>query len=605
MTDTGPTRFQSFTAATRPEQGPPRLAALRADLARAGLSGFLVPRADAHQGEYVAARDERLAWLTGFTGSAGFCAVLPDVAGVFVDGRYRVQVKEQVALTEFTPVDWPETALEDWLKDHLPKGGTIGFDPWLHSSAEIDRLEAALTQAQIALRPVANRIDAIWADQPDRPDAPATGFPVEIAGKTSGQKRREIADTLARSGQAAAVLTLPDSICWLLNIRGGDLPHLPVVQAFAIIDDGGHVTLFSDPGKFAGLGPDPDITIRYWDDFEAVLAALSGPVRVDPATAPHRVRMVLEAAGVEISAGQDPCILPKARKTAAEIAATTAAHIRDGVAFARFLHWFDVTAPKGGLTEIDCVRRLEDFRAETGVLKDISFDTISAAGPHAALPHYRVSDLSNAPIVPGQIYLVDSGAQYEDGTTDITRTIAVGEASSEERTAFTQVLRGMIAVSRARFPKGIAGRDLDSLARMPLWQAGRDFDHGTGHGVGVYLSVHEGPQRISRVSTLPLQPGMILSNEPGYYREGAFGIRIENLIVVTEAAPLAGADDRLMLEFTTLTWAPIDRRLIDAEALNSDEIAWIDAYHAQTAEKLRPHLPSDTGAWLDRVTAPL
>ena len=605
MTDTRPTPFQSFTATTSPDQGPPRLSALRARLASAGLSGFLVPRADAHQGEYVAARDERLAWLTGFTGSAGFCAVLSDRAGIFIDGRYRVQVKQQVALADFTPVNWPETALEDWLKTHLPEGGTIGFDPWLHSSQEVDRPEAALIPAQITLRPTENQIDAIWPDQPARPDAPATGFPVEIAGKTSGEKRAEIAGVLARAGQAAAVLTLPDSICWLLNIRGGDLPHLPVVQAFAILDSRGHVTLFSDPEKFGSLGLDPDITIRPWDAFAGALAALPGPVRVDPATAPHRVRMVLDAAGVDIAAGQDPCILPKACKTPAEIRATTAAHIRDGAAFARFLHWVDTEAPKGGLTEIDCVRRLEAFRAETGVLKDISFDTISAAGPHAALPHYRVSDASNATLTPGQVYLVDSGAQYQDGTTDITRTLAVGTPGAEERTAFTQVLRGMIAVSRARFPKGIAGRDLDSLARMPLWQAGRDFDHGTGHGVGVYLSVHEGPQRISRVSTLPLHPGMILSNEPGYYREGAFGIRIENLIVVTEAAAPPGADDRQMLTFQTLTWAPIDRRLIDAEALNSDEIAWIDAYHAQTAEKLRPHLPSDTAKWLDRATASL
>lgn len=605
MTDTGPTRFQSFTAATSPEQGPPRLAALRAALAADGLAGVLVPRADAHQGEYVAARDERLAWLTGFTGSAGFCAVLPDVAGVFVDGRYRVQVKEQVALSDFTPVNWPETKLEDWLTQHLPQGGTLGFDPWLHTSQDIDRLEAALTPAQITLRPIDNPIDRIWPDQPPRPDAPATGFPADIAGKTSGQKRAEIAQALAQAGQAAAVLTLPDSICWLLNIRGGDLPHLPVVQAFAILDSLGHVTLFSDPAKFAPLGPDPAITIRPWDAFEDALATLSGPVRVDPATAPHQVRMVLEAAGIAISAADDPCILPKACKTPAEIKATTAAHIRDGVAFARFLHWFDRKAPGGGLTEIACVRALEDFRAETGGLKDISFDTISAAGPHAALPHYRVTEASNAAIVPGQIYLVDSGAQYEDGTTDITRTLAVGPPGAEERGAFTQVLRGMIAVSRARFPKGIAGRDLDSLARMPLWQAGRDFDHGTGHGVGVYLSVHEGPQRISRTSTLPLQPGMILSNEPGYYREGAFGIRIENLIVVREAGALPGGDDRAMLDFETLTWAPIDRRLIDADSLNGDEIAWINAYHARTAETLRPHLPPETAEWLLQATAPL
>ncbi|MFO7919551.1 MAG: aminopeptidase P family protein [Nioella sp.] len=605
MTETSPTRFQTFTAATRPEQGPPRLSALRAGLVRAGLDGVLVPRADMHQGEYVAACDERLAWLTGFTGSAGFAAVLAEVAGIFVDGRYRVQVREQVETDAFTPVDWPETALEDWLTKQLPDGGAVGFDPWLHTSREIDRLESVLTAAGITLHPVENPVDAIWPDRPGRPEAPAVAFPAAIAGKKSGEKRAEIARAIAEAGQAAAVLTLPDSICWLLNIRGGDLPHLPVVQAFAIIDAQGHVTLFSDPAKFDPLGPDPDITVTHWTDFEASLAALAGPVRVDPATAPHRIRLVLAEAGVQIAPGEDPCILPKACKTDAEIKATTAAHIRDGVAFARFLHWLDDSAPKGGLTEIDCVRRLEDLRAETGALRDISFDTISATGAHAALPHYRVTEATNAPLHPGQIYLVDSGGQYEDGTTDITRTIAVGSPGAEERGAFTQVLRGMIAVSRARFPKGIAGRDLDGVARMALWQAGRDFDHGTGHGVGVYLSVHEGPQRISRASTLPLEPGMILSNEPGYYREGAFGIRIENLVVVRPAPALPGGDARDMLCFDTLTWAPIDRRLIDAEALNRDEIAWIDAYHARTAEKLRPYLPQETADWLTRATAPL
>ncbi|WP_071675175.1 aminopeptidase P family protein [Nioella nitratireducens] len=597
--------FQTYSATSSPDQGPPRLASLRAALARSGLSGFLVPRADVHQGEYVAPRDERLAWLTGFTGSAGFCAVLPKVAGVFIDGRYRVQVKAQVALDQFTPVPWPETKLEDWLAEQMPPGGVVGFDPWLHTSQEVDRLETALTPAQITLRPVANQIDAIWPEQPDRPDAPAMTYPAKLAGMTSGQKRADIAQALAKAGHTAAVLTLPDSICWLLNIRGSDLPHLPVVQTFAILDREGHVTLFSDPAKFDGLGPDPDITLKPWDDFETVLAGLSGPVRVDPATAPHKVRMVLDAAGIEVAPGEDPCILPKACKTPAEIAATTTAHIRDGAAFARFLHWFDETAPKGGLTEIDCARALEGFRAETGVLRDISFDTIAGAGANGAIVHYRVTEQTNATLTPGQLFLIDSGAQYEDGTTDITRTLPVGEPGDEEKTAFTQVLRGMIAVSRARFPKGIAGRDLDSLARAPLWSAGRDFDHGTGHGVGVYLSVHEGPQRISRASTLPLRPGMILSNEPGYYREGAFGIRIENLLVVTEAPSLPGGDDRDMLSFDTLTWAPVDRRLIDAEAMNRDEIGWLNDYHATIADKLRPHLPPDTAEWLARATAPL
>ncbi|MBF9049540.1 M24 family metallopeptidase [Roseobacter sp. HKCCD9010] len=598
--------FQSFTATTRPEQGPPRLAALRAEMLEAEVDGFLVPRADAHQGEYVAARDERLPWLTGFTGSAGFCAVLPEIAGIFVDGRYRLQVKTQTDTDHFTPVDWPETKLEDWLIAELPGGGTIGYDPWLHTTAEITRLEKALALHQITLRPIDNLIDAIWADQPDRPDGAALAYSAELAGKTSGEKRAEIAALLQEAGEAAAVLTLPDSIAWLLNIRGADLVHLPVVQAFAVIDTAGHVTLFSEPTKLAGLGPDPDITLRDWSDFEADLATLSSPVRVDPATAPHQVRLVLDAASIEVSDGADPCLLPKARKTAAEIAATTQAHLRDGAAMARFLHWFDETAPDGGLTEIDCAKALEGFRADTGALKDISFDTISGAGPNGAIVHYRVTEETNAPLLPGQLFLIDSGAQYEDGTTDITRTLPVGEVGLEERTAFTQVLRGMIAIHLARFPKGLTGRDLDALARAPLWAAGRDYDHGTGHGVGVYLSVHEGPQRLSRASDVALQPGMILSNEPGYYREGAFGIRIENLVVVTEAeTPQGGDAHREMFCFNTLTYVPIDRRLIDRDQLSPLELGWLNTYHKEVARRISPLLEGPVVEWLARATAPL
>jgi Xaa-Pro aminopeptidase len=596
--------FQTFTATTRPDQGPPRLAALRAAMADAGVTGFLVPRADAHQGEYVAACDARLEWLTGFTGSAGFAAVLPDIAGMFIDGRYRLQVRSQTDGAAFTPVNWPETKLEDWLTDQVKGGGIIGYDPWLHTTADVDRLEAALTRRQITLRPMANLIDAIWDDQPDRPSAPAVAYPIALAGKTSGDKRAEIAAQLHAAGEAADILTLPDSIAWLLNIRGGDLPHLPVVQAFAIIDSSGAVTLFTDPAKFTGLPPDPAVTLRHWDDFAGDLAALSGPIRVDPATAPHQVRLILDGAGVTITDGDDPCILPKARKQPAEIAATRAAHLRDGAAMARFLHWFDIEAPKGNLTEIDVARALEGFRAETGALKDISFDTIAGAGPNGAIVHYRVTEATNARVIPGQLFLIDSGAQYEDGTTDITRTLAVGDVGATERAAFTQVLRGMIAIHLARFPKGLTGRDLDSLARAPLWAAGRDYDHGTGHGVGVFLSVHEGPQRISRAATTVLEPGMILSNEPGYYREGAFGIRIENLIVVDTAPPLPGGDDaRAMLCFDTLTYAPIDRRLIDADQLSAVERGWLNAYHAQVAARIGPLVSGDTAGWLAQATA--
>jgi Xaa-Pro aminopeptidase len=595
--------FQTYTASTSPEQGPPRLALLRAALKADGVQGFLVPRADAHQGEYVSDRDARLSWITGFTGSAGFCAVLPEISGVFIDGRYRVQVKAQIDTDVYTPVHWPETKLEDWLIENMAGGGTIAYDPWLHTSAEIDRLETALRPHQISLKPTTNYVDQIWDDQPDRPSAPAYAYPVEIAGKTSGQKRREISQILREAGQIAAILTLPDSIAWLLNIRGNDLPRFPVVQAFAIIHESGQISLFSDPEKFAPLGPDPDIKIHHWDAFEVALQALDGPVRLDTATAPHQLRMVLQAANVEIISADDPCILPKARKHPAEIAATRTAHIRDGAAMVNFLTWFDAEAPKGQLTEINCARKLEEMRIATGALKDISFESISGTGPNAAIVHYRVTEQTNARLEPGQLYLIDSGAQYHDGTTDITRTLPVTQPDAEQRQAFTQVLRGMIAVSRARFPVGIAGRDLDALARAPLWMAGRDYDHGTGHGVGVYLGVHEGPQRIARSSMLPLEPGMMLSNEPGYYREGAFGIRIENLIVVQEAPHLTGADARVMLCFETLTWVPIDRRMIDLDQLSTAERDWVNEYHKQVAQKIGPHVTADAAVWLAAATA--
>lgn len=599
--------FQTFTAATRPEDGPPRLAALRAHLAGAGLDGFLVPRADAHQGEYVAACDERLSWLTGFTGSAGFAAVLPDVAGVFVDGRYRVQVKAQIA-DVFTPVDWPEERLEDWLIASLPEGGTVGFDPWLHTSAEVARLEAALGPFQINLRAVENAVDAIWTDQPGRPDGPAAVYPQALAGMSSADKRALVADVLGDAGDAAAVLTLPDSINWLLNIRGCDLSHLPVVQAFAIVGADGDVEVFSDPAKFVGMELGGGVSLHDWTAFDGALRGLDGPVRVDASSAPDAVRRVLESAGVEISDGADPCLLSKARKTDAEIAGTTQAHLRDGVAMARFLHWFDETAPAGTLTEIDVARRLEAFRADTGALKDISFDTIAGAGANGAIVHYRVTEGTNAPVTLGQLFLIDSGAQYQDGTTDITRTLPVGDPGAEARECFTLVLQGMIAIHRARFPKGIAGAHLDALARAPLWATGRDYDHGTGHGVGVYLSVHEGPQGLSRRSNVPLEPGMILSNEPGYYQVGAFGIRIENLIYVVEAPKGADAD-RKMLAFETLTFAPIDRRLIVTEMLSPAERAWLNAYHADVLAKIVPLLQADnhsaTAAWLTSACAPI
>ena len=604
MTDTSPTRFQSFSAATSPDQGPPRLDALRVQMAERNADAFLIPRADAHQGEYVAARDERLAWLTGFTGSAGFAAVTAEKAAVFVDGRYTLQARVQCA-DVFDIVSIPGTKLETWLQEVLPQGGTVLYDPWLHTVQEIERLNTQLSPRQISAKPSDNLVDAIWPDQPAPPSAPASNWPDALAGQSASAKLTQCASTLMAAGEAAAVLTLPDSICWLLNLRGGDVAHAPFLHGFAILHSDGRLDLFTDPAKLTDAALPAGVSAHPPEAFPPALAALKGPVRIDPASAPEAVATALRDGGAEIAKGQDPCLLPKATKTGAEIAATRAAHLRDGAAFARFLHWFDENSTSG-LTEIDCVRALEGFRAETGALQDISFDTIAGAGPNGAIVHYRVNADTNRPLQAGELFLIDSGGQYEDGTTDITRTLPVGAVGAAEREAFTQVLKGMIAIHRARFPTGIAGRDLDALARAALWAAGRDYDHGTGHGVGVFLGVHEGPQRLSRASMVPLEPGMILSNEPGYYREGAFGIRIENLIVVAEAPAIPGGDEgRKMLCFETLTFAPIDKRLIDTDLLSAVEINWLNAYHREVAEKIGPQLSGPAADWLAEATTPI
>lgn len=593
--------FQSFTASSSPEQGPPRLAALRAAMDSAVLDAFIVPRADAHQGEYVPPSDERLAWLTGFTGSAGFAAITQDIAAVFIDGRYRLQVRDQVA-SDFTPVNWPENKLGPWLLDQLDEGSTVGFDPWLHTSEEIVSLQKAVGET-LKLRPTDNLVDVIWKDRPALPSAPARAHPIEFAGEKSGDKRDRLAKILKEANQSAAILTLPDSICWMLNIRGSDVARNPVVLCFAILHDGATVQLFAEPAKFTALGPDPSITLAPISDFATALTKLNGPVRVDRKTAAYAVGQTLMDAGVEIEWGDDPCILPKACKNKVEIVGTREAHLRDGTAMVEFLAWFDRAAPGGTITEIDAAKALEGYRSGTNTLQDISFETISGAGPNGAIVHYRVTEKTNRAIKPGELYLVDSGGQYLDGTTDITRTLAVGDPTDEQRECFTRVLQGMIAISTVRFPRGLAGRDLDALARAPLWRAGLDYDHGTGHGVGAYLSVHEGPQRISRTSEVPLKEGMILSNEPGYYREGAFGIRIENLIVVQKAEKLG--DDRDHLDFETVTFVPIDRRLIDVSLLAPWERDWLNAYHAEVKAKLADRVTGDTLAWLEQATHPL
>lgn len=597
--------LQTFTATANPAQGPARLAALRNALAAKGLAGFIIPRSDAHQGEYVAPRDERLQWLTGFTGSAGFCIVLPDVAGVFIDGRYRTQVKSQVDLAHFTPVPWPEVKSGPWIAEHLTQG-VVGFDPWLHSADEIAALEKALEGTSVSLLPTKNILDSIWHDQPAAPMGKAFIHPDALAGKTSTEKRAELGATLQAAGQSATVITLPDSLCWLLNMRGADVARNPVLHGFAVLYADGRATLFAEAEKFddatrAHLGP--QVTIRPPSAFVPALRTLQGPVRVDRSSAPLAVSQELEEASIAIAWGDDLCRLPKACKTEAEIAATRAAHLRDGAAVVEFLAWLDATAPQGSLTEIDVVQALEGFRRATNQLHDLSFETICGAGAHGAIIHYRVTEDSNRAVQPGELLLVDSGGQYVDGTTDITRTMAIGPVPEGAAQAYTRVLQGMIAISRARFPRGLAGRDLDPLARYPLWLAGMDFDHGTGHGVGAFLSVHEGPQRISKLSEVPLQAGMILSNEPGYYREGAFGIRLENLIVVTAAPKLA--DDRKQFCFETLTFAPLDRRLIDASMLAPGERDWLNAYHAEVQEKLAARLSPTALDWLTQACAPL
>lgn len=590
--------FQSFEVTARPEQGPPRLAALRKQMQTKGLDGFLVPRADAHQGEYVAAHDERLAWLTGFTGSAGFCAVLSDVAGVFIDGRYRTQVKAQVA-KDYTPVAWPEISLGDWLKDHLPQGGVVGFDPWLHTPDQMNAVERAIKGTKIEMRAVDNLVDVIWTDQPAPPKEPAKIHPLELAGESHADKCARLASDLRREGHAGAVITLPDSLCWLLNIRGADIPRNPIAQGFAVLTDKAHVHLFMDVTKLGAeviehLGT--GVTRHTPASLLAYLDGLDGPIRLDKGSVPIAIADRLGDRGVW---GAEPCALPKARKNAAEIDGAASAHIRDGAAVVELLYWLD-QQPPGSLRETQVVTQLENQRRHDNALQDISFETIAGTGPHGAIMHYRVTEETDAILQEGHLIVLDSGGQYLDGTTDITRTIAIGPPATEACEAFTRVLQGMIAMSRLRWPLGLAGRDIEAIGRMPLWLAGQDFDHGLGHGVGAYLSVHEGPQRLSKISTVPIEAGMILSNEPGYYREGAFGIRIENLIVAQIAPNIPTGDDhRKMLQWQTLTFAPIDRRLIVVDMLTNAERDWLNAYHREVAEKIGPRLSPAAKTWLD------
>ncbi|MEL4375667.1 aminopeptidase P family protein [Brucella cytisi] len=606
--------FQSFDVTTNPANGGPRVAKLRAKMAELGLDGFLVPRADEHQGEYVPPHAQRLAWLTGFTGSAGAALILKNSAYIFVDGRYELQVRAQTDPKVFSYESLVTNPPASWLAEN-GKGLHIGFDPWLHTISEARSLREALEAQGGQLVPVEiNLIDAIWGDQPEVPTAEVTIQPARFSGHEAEDKIKEMQAAVAASGASATVLTDPSSVAWVFNIRGKDVSNTPLPLSFAIIPAKGEPELFIDERKLA-IEPHAYLTqlakLSAPSDLEGHLSALAAKaeaILLDPTLAAEQLRLVVTSAGGSVIEGKDPARIPRAIKNKAELDGSRAAHERDGVAMVNFLSWIDAQKP-GTIDEISAAQKLEESRADAGrdfqmPLEDISFDTISGAGPNGAIIHYRVNTDTNRTLEDGELYLVDSGAQYRDGTTDITRTVPIGKVTPETIKAFTLVLKGVIAITTARFPKGTRGQDIDVLARIALWKHGFDYAHGTGHGVGSYLSVHEGPQSISKKGAQELLPGMILSNEPGYYKPGSFGIRIENLIIVTEPEVPEGGDIPMM-GFETLTFCPIDRRLIDKSLFTQEEIDWLNSYHASVREKLSGHLKDTERKWLEAATAPL
>ena len=593
-----------------------RLTALREQLKADRLDGFVVPICDEHMSEYVGEYAQRLGWLTGFGGSAGSAVVLSEEAAIFTDGRYTLQVREQVDGKHWQYVGVPETSISDWLKAHTKEGGRIGYDPWVHTKGWVESATKALKAKGAELVAVSrNPIDEVWDDQPAKSDARLVVHADQYAGQNSADKRGQIAEYLSANNLDSVVVAALDSVAWLLNVRGADVSHTPVALSFVLAHADGTADLFVAPEKIddavrAHLGN--AVRIREPHEFVPQLKAMAGKrIAVDPDRSVAAIFAALKDAGANIVETRDPTILPKAQKNVVEQAGHRAAQSRDGAALSRFLHYMSETAHQGGLNELSAAARLQAFREDTGMLKDLSFDTISATGPNGAHCHYKVDEGSNRTIEPNSVYLVDSGGQYLDGTTDVTRTIWVGpgQPTAEMKDRFTRVLKGHIAIALAVFPEGTRGAQLDSLARAPLWQAGLDYAHGTGHGVGSFLAVHEGPQRIAKFTGSqagtdePLLPGMIISNEPGYYKAGEYGIRIENLVLVEERE-IAGAEGRYF-GFENLTWAPIDKTLVDTSLLGRDELRWLDEYHAKVLEIVGPQLEGDALAWVTRACAPL
>ncbi|MBL8575869.1 MAG: aminopeptidase P family protein [Mesorhizobium sp.] len=607
--------FQDFDEVSDPSNGRERVSRLRQWLAEKGLDGFIVPRADEYQGEYVPAHSERLKWLTGFSGSAGVAIVLANRAVIFVDGRYTLQVRDQTDPEIFVFESLIDNPPAKWLKENLRAGTRLAYDPWLHTIGEVRALSEAAEKVGVELVPLSsNPIDAIWPDQPKPPLQPVEIHPIEFAGELAKDKLVRLAAAISKEGATHAVLTDPSSIAWAFNIRGSDVPHTPLALGFAVLAAEGPHLLFMDKRKLP-IRTEAYLTqladLRAPSALESEIAALAkndAKIALDPVLAAERLRVLIAEDGGTVIKAADPARIPRATKNSAEIAGARAAHRRDGAAVAKLLCWLDRQQPDT-LDEISVVTKLEEMRRVTGdetqmPLREVSFATIAGAGPNGAIMHYRVSTATNRPLKAGELFLLDSGGQYQDGTTDITRTVPIGQPTQEMRTRYTLVLKGLINISLLRFPSGTRGADIDAVARLALWKAGLDYAHGTGHGVGSYLSVHEGPQRIAKTGVEKLLEGMILSNEPGYYKPGSYGIRLENLILVTPTENLPDGDIA-MHGFETLTLAPFDKRMLRTSLLTRDELHWLDEYHARVLSEIGPMVDGEVLAWLENATAPL